>query len=110
MFTGDIGTTPRESDQACDRRRVHNRSTPLYEHLWDLVFHTEPYTGQVDSDHLLPAFFGIVCGECPVGPCDTSPRNSRIIIGTVQASVGLDRLRDQGFHGAGAGDIDLDEG
>src|SRR5262249_11736281 len=100
----------RESDQACNRRRVHNRSTALCEHVLDLVFHTEPHTRQVDCDHLVPSFFGILCGECPVGPSDPSPRNACIIMGTIQSAIRLHRLRDQCLDGASAGDIDLDEG
>src|SRR5713101_4327632 len=70
-------------------RRVHHGPTALRQHLENLIFHTEPYTGQIDGDHLLPAFFGIVCGQCPVGLSNTSPGNPRIIMGTVQTTIDL---------------------
>src|SRR4030095_7232944 len=61
-------------------------------HLFDFILHAQPHACKVDGNDPIPLCLGVLCS--PSG----SASNASIIEGTVEASIGGDRIFDHRFY------------
>src|SRR5215831_5146873 len=107
MFARDIGRGAWGPDQPPNRCGVNNGAAPLLEHLRELVLQAQPDTLEVDAEDVVPDRFRVVVDRKAKG--FYCAYDTRVVVGAVQATVGLDSLLDQRLHLGCLGDIRFDK-
>src|SRR6516165_1976582 len=102
VLGGDIGRGTAEAQQAGNRGGVNDRTATLLEHLWNLIFHTQPYGFQIDRNDAIEIFLGAL--DCVA----ELALDARIVESAIQPPIVLDRLADNHFDLRGERHIGCD--
>src|SRR5713226_10676484 len=103
MLARDIRAAARQANQSSTRRGVNNRSCSLLEHLENFTLYTHPHPLEIDGDEVVPTLLGTL-DRGGRGPFD-----ARIIMRTIQPSIGGDGCVDQRRDLRGLRDISSDK-
>src|SRR6516165_6735836 len=103
MLGSRVRTHPNRTEQARGGSGIYYRAATLLEHLLDLVFHAEPDTFQIYRQGAVPVLLGVV------GDVHHGPRDSGVVMRTIEATPSFYRGRYQRFDFGGPRYVGLEE-